>query len=171
MMWVIGAAWWTWLVMAAGTIGVWLIVVLAVRALIDPGPARTARRQRRTTYIETSSELARSFRGGPDGEAMNSAWTSDSCPTAPTVTLVHTANCHLCSEAIAALTALEAEDRLRLRLLRSDSAEGKRLLELHRPALFPLVTIDDDFFSAGRLPRRKLGRRLEEAHLLGGRNH
>jgi hypothetical protein len=169
MMWAIGAAWWMWLLMAVGTVGVWLIVVLAVRALVDPGPSRNARQ--RSTYIETSSELARSFRGGPDGEAMNSTWTSDSCPTAPTVTLVHTENCHLCSEAIAALSALEAEDRLRLRLLAADSAEAGRLLERHRPALFPLVTIDDDFFSAGRLPRRKLARRLEERHVLGGGHH
>ncbi|HET8595105.1 MAG TPA: hypothetical protein VFM07_07655 [Intrasporangium sp.] len=169
MTWAIGAAWWTWLLMAAGTVGVWLIVVLAVRALVDPGPARTARR--RTTYIESSSELARSFRGGPDGEAMNSTWTSDSCPTAPTVTLVHTENCHLCSEAIATLTAHEAQGQVRLRLLPADSPEGGRLLELHRPALFPLVTLDGEFFSAGRLPRRKLARRLEETQFLGRRSH
>lgn len=93
------------------------------------------------------------------------------CATAPTVTLVHTENCHLCSEAIAALTALEAQGRVRLRLLAADSAEGGRLLELYRPALFPLVTLGDDFFSAGRLPRRKLARRLEERPVLGGRSH
>ncbi|EWT07721.1 glutaredoxin [Intrasporangium chromatireducens Q5-1] len=98
---------------------------------------------------------------------MNHAWSPGSCPTAPTVTLVHTESCHLCGEAIVALTALEAEGRLRLRLLAADSPEGRRLLELHRPALFPLVTLDDDFFSAGRLPRRKLARRLEQAHLSG----
>lgn len=121
------------------------------------------------TYIETSSELARSFWGRPDGEHMDSTCSSDSWASAPTVTLVHTENCHFCGEAIAALTALESAGRVRLRLLAADTLEGGRLLELHRPALFPLITLEGDFFSAGRLPRRKLARRLEQAQLTSAR--
>jgi putative membrane protein len=34
-MWMYGTAWWMWLLMAAGTIGFWVLVAVTVKALLD----------------------------------------------------------------------------------------------------------------------------------------
>ena len=39
MMWARGVAWWMWLLMAAGTVGFWVVVVIAVRDVIEPRQA------------------------------------------------------------------------------------------------------------------------------------
>ena len=76
------------------------------------------------------------------------------------ITLVHTPACHLCADAQDALTDLAEQYPLRIDLIDADSDTGQSLVGLHRPAMFPLVLIDGTFFSAGRLPRRKLQARL-----------
>lgn len=68
--------------------------------------------------------------------------------------------CHLCADAQSLLaglgTAVEVER------VEAISARGRDLLRAHRAALLPLVLIDGAWFSAGRLPRRKLERLLEQ---------
>lgn len=88
---------------------------------------------------------------------------SDATPSArsvPAVTLVTSPACHLCDDAHQVLRPLADQGRIRLAIMRADSSEGAALLDRHRPGLFPLVLVDGAFFSAGRLPRRKL-----ESHL------
>ena len=73
------------------------------------------------------------------------------------LTLVTAPGCHFCDEAEQAVTELMAGGApLRLRTVEAASPEGRALLRTHRPAMNPLVLVDGAYFSAGRLPRRKL---------------
>ncbi len=88
---------------------------------------------------------------------------SDAMPSgrsAPAITLVTSPACHLCEDAHDALRGLVDQDLIRLTTVRADSPEGLDLVGRHRPMMFPLVLLDGTFFSAGRLPRRKLERYL-----------
>jgi hypothetical protein len=77
-----------------------------------------------------------------------------------TITLVHAPACHFCAGAQAALSELDREFPIRVELVAADSDAGTALVGTHRPAMFPLVLVDAVFFSAGRLPRRKLRKLL-----------
>ncbi|HEX6076266.1 MAG TPA: hypothetical protein VFZ32_13500 [Micromonosporaceae bacterium] len=78
----------------------------------------------------------------------------------PTITVVRTPACHLCADAHDALTELNRTYPIRVEVLDLDTETGQALVGAHRPAMFPLVLVDGVFFSAGRLPRRKLRARL-----------
>lgn len=78
----------------------------------------------------------------------------------PTVTLLTTEACHLCEDALSELRYRAAQGQLSLDQVDAESPQGQKLLARHRPAMFPLVLLDGAFFSAGRLPRRKLDRAL-----------
>lgn len=78
------------------------------------------------------------------------------------VTVVHTPTCHFCEQAQAVLAELGQSYPLTVELIAAASPAGQALLRRHRTGMFPLVLVDGSFFSAGRLPRRKL------AHLLAG---
>ncbi|MGM0386060.1 MAG: glutaredoxin [Actinomycetota bacterium] len=74
----------------------------------------------------------------------------------PVVTVVHAPGCHFCEDAERVLADLADQNPLDVRLVPSTSVTGLRLVAAHRPALFPLVLVDGAFFSAGRLPHRRL---------------
>lgn len=74
----------------------------------------------------------------------------------PQLTLVTLPACHFCDDAHTVLGPLAEQERIRLRTVEAESPEGQSLIVLHRPAVFPLVLIDGEFLSAGRLPRRRL---------------
>lgn len=74
----------------------------------------------------------------------------------PTITVVRTPACHLCADAQDALAELGRSFPIRVEVLDLDTEPGQALVGAHRPAMFPLVLVDGVFFSAGRLPRRKL---------------
>jgi alkyl hydroperoxide reductase subunit AhpF len=76
------------------------------------------------------------------------------------VTLVPAPACHFCEDAEQALADLARVFAFDLELVPVDSARGARLVAEHRPALSPLVLVDGAYFSAGRLPRKKLTRLL-----------
>jgi thiol-disulfide isomerase/thioredoxin len=77
------------------------------------------------------------------------------------VTVVHAEACHFCDDAEQALALLAEEFPLEVTVIEVGSAEGRRLVAVHRPAMNPLVLVDGAYFSAGRLPRKKLTRLLE----------
>lgn len=77
------------------------------------------------------------------------------------VTVVHAEACHFCDEAERELTSLAKQFPLAVRLVPIDSVEGRSLVDLHRPAMNPLVLVDGAYFSSGRLPRKKLARLLD----------
>lgn len=73
------------------------------------------------------------------------------------ITVVTAPGCHFCEEAQDVLSRLhEQGHRLEVHLVEAASAEGAALLATHRPAMNPLVLLGGQYFSAGRLPRRKL---------------
>ena len=79
---------------------------------------------------------------------------------APTVTLLVTTGCHYCEDARGELTARAERGDLELTVVSVDSKQGRALQATHRPSMFPLVLVDGQPFSIGRLPRRKLDRAL-----------
>lgn len=72
------------------------------------------------------------------------------------LTVVPAVACHLCEQADRIVAELGTTYPLSVERVALDSDEGRRLVALHRPAQAPLVLVDGRFFSAGRLPRRKL---------------
>ena len=76
------------------------------------------------------------------------------------VTVVTAPACHFCEDALDVLTGLGTVYRLRVEEVAAGSPAGQVLLRRHGTGMFPLVLVDGEFFSAGRLPRRKLGRLL-----------
>jgi hypothetical protein len=68
--------------------------------------------------------------------------------------------CHFCEDADDALAQLASTFVFELEHVPADTPEGQRLYAVHRPALAPLVLVDGDYFSAGRLPRKKLTKLL-----------
>ena len=77
------------------------------------------------------------------------------------VVVVTSPACHLCEDALVALGAFADEYPLVIREVDITSPEGLRLFEEHRPPMAPIVIVDGEFFSWGRLPRKKLRRLLE----------
>lgn len=77
------------------------------------------------------------------------------------VTLVTTSGCHLCDDAKAGLDEMGPEFGFAVRTVDASSSEGWALLAQYRPALLPLVVLNGDLFSVGKLPRKKLRRTLE----------
>lgn len=78
------------------------------------------------------------------------------------VTVVTARGCHLCEDAAQALAALGRVCPLAVQEVAAHSPAGQALVLEHGTGLFPLVLVDGAFFSAGRLPRRKLARRLAQ---------
>ncbi len=76
------------------------------------------------------------------------------------VTMVTAPACHFCDDARAAVTELARVYPLQVRLVAAESTDGQALLHACGAGMFPLVLVDGAFFSAGRLPRRKLARLL-----------
>jgi glutaredoxin len=76
------------------------------------------------------------------------------------VTVVTARACHYCEDALTALAEFGQAYPLTVTELAADSRDGQALLSRHGTGMFPLVLVDEEFFSAGRLPRRKLARLL-----------
>lgn len=74
----------------------------------------------------------------------------------PMITVVHAPACHFCTDAQDALADLGREIPIQVELVGADSTTGTALVDTHRPTMFPLVLVDESYFSQGRLPRRKL---------------
>ena len=79
------------------------------------------------------------------------------------VTVVRSAGCHLCDDALAALEEISAQFPLSVRVVDFDSPEGRELRRQHRPPMPPLVLVDGQLFGWGRLSRGKFRRLLEAA--------
>lgn len=76
------------------------------------------------------------------------------------VVLLTKADCHFCDEAKATLVRLGAEHPLRVREVGLDSAEGRVLAARSQAPFPPVVFVDGEVFSYGRLPERRLRQRL-----------
>ena len=82
-------------------------------------------------------------------------------PVPRLITLVRTPACHFCDQAAERLEALSRRFPLAVTTVDLDSPHGAALIAEHRPGMYPLVLLDGEFFSSGRLPATKLTRLLE----------
>lgn len=76
------------------------------------------------------------------------------------VTLVEAPACHLCEDAKSALAALARSYPITVQVVSIQDKPGRALMDHHRAPMSPLVLLDGQYFSSGRLPRRKLEKRL-----------
>jgi glutaredoxin len=76
------------------------------------------------------------------------------------VTLVEASACHLCEDAKSALAVLAKSYPMTVHVVPMGEEPGRTLMQHHRAPMSPLVLLDGQYFSSGRLPRRKLERRL-----------
>ena len=79
------------------------------------------------------------------------------------VTLVEAPTCHLCDHAKSTLAALAQQYPITVHVLSMGDEPGRTLMQRHRAPMSPLVLLDGEYFSSGRLPGRKLERRLARA--------
>ena len=105
----------------------------------------------------------------PGGDGQLTDLTGDGHPTQNSgvpvvVTVVEAPACHLCEDAKAALAVLAASYPLRINVVSITEQAGLALMQEHRAPMSPLVLLDGVYFSSGRLPRRKLEKRLAKAH-------
>ena len=77
------------------------------------------------------------------------------------ITVVHAPACHFCDDARAALDRLSGDYPLVVDLVDAEGELGRTLIDVHRAPMFPLVLIDGQFFSFGRLPVKKLRKLLD----------
>lgn len=78
------------------------------------------------------------------------------------ITVVESEACHFCEDAHRTLAELAGRYPFALETVDVRSEDGQRLIRVHRPSMSPLVLVDGEFFSHGRLPRRKLTKLLEQ---------
>lgn len=83
-------------------------------------------------------------------------------PAPVRVTVVESDACHFCQEARQSLAELAQSYPIDIEVLDVRTQEGQRLMAMHRAAMSPLVLLDGEFFSQGRLPRRKLTTVLDQ---------
>ena len=81
------------------------------------------------------------------------------------ITVVESQMCHFCEDAQRALSELAESYPLAVDTLDVRSKAGQRLMRAHRASMSPLVLVDGEFFSHGRLPRRKLTKLLEQRRI------
>jgi hypothetical protein len=79
------------------------------------------------------------------------------------VTVVEAPACHLCEDAKSALAVLAALYPMTINVVSITEQPGLALMQKHRAPMSPLVLLDGVYFSSGRLPRRKLEKRLAKA--------
>ena len=79
------------------------------------------------------------------------------------VTLVEAPACHLCEDAKSTLAVLARSYLLTVQVVSIEDEVGRELMQTHRAPMSPLVLLDGQYFSSGRLPRRKLEKRLKSA--------
>jgi hypothetical protein len=88
-------------------------------------------------------------------------------PSPPRFTVVSVPACHLCDDARALLASFPAGEVV-VAHVAADSDEGRALVARHRPALAPLVLLDGEFLSSGRLSRGRLRRALRARTAVSG---
>jgi alkyl hydroperoxide reductase subunit AhpF len=106
--------------------------------------------------------------GIPGGGAADRAISTQGI-AGPVVTLVEAPACHLCEDAKSALSVLAQTYPMTVHVVSIGEEPGRTLMQHHRAPMSPLVLLDGQYFSSGRLPRRKLERQL--AKLQQGETH
>ncbi len=103
--------------------------------------------------------LARPRPGSPGTDTTR---TPGASPVPVRVTVVESEGCHFCVDARQVLADATAGFPVEVSTVDVRSPEGEDLMRAHRATMSPLVIVDGQFFSNGRLPRRKLAKVLRE---------
>jgi alkyl hydroperoxide reductase subunit AhpF len=82
-------------------------------------------------------------------------------PVPVRITVVESEACHFCADAQRAIAALAERYPVVVDTVDLRSPAGQELAARHRAPVSPLVLVDGDYFSSGRLPRRKLEKVLQ----------
>ena len=114
------------------------------------------------TSVETTPATGR-----PDQDCGGPAAQGVGVPVV--VTVVEAPACHLCDSAKSTLAVLAQSYPMTVHVVSIGEEHGRTLMQHHRAPMSPLVLLDGQYFSSGRLPRRKLERRL--AKLQRGETH
>lgn len=77
------------------------------------------------------------------------------------VTLVESPACHFCADAEDVIVELSGEFDLHVRRVPTQSVEGMELMQEFGAAMSPLVLLDGEYVTAGRLSRGKVRKMLE----------
>jgi hypothetical protein len=112
------------------------------------------------TSVETTPDRGRQ---DSDPDPAGGGPPADGVGVPVVVTVVEAPACHLCEDAKSALAVLAQSFPMTVSVLSIGDEAGRALMEQHRAPMSPLVLLDGQYFSAGRLPRRKLERRLAKA--------
>lgn len=78
------------------------------------------------------------------------------------MTVVSSAACHLCADALEALAELGDRYPIDVRRIDMASDEGRAVVRAHRAPMPPVVLVDGELLGWGRLSRGKLRRRLDQ---------
>jgi len=101
-------------------------------------------------------------RQDPDRDGLQTQSPTNKAGIPVLITVVEAAACHLCEDAKSALTVMAQSFPMTVQVLSIGDKPGRALMEQHRAPMSPLVLLDGEYFSSGRLPRRKLERRLSK---------
>lgn len=110
------------------------------------------------TSVETTPD-----RGRQDSDRAGGGPPADGFGVPVVITLVEAPACHLCEDAQSALAALAQSFPMTIHVVSIVDEAGRALMERHRAPMSPLILLDGQYFSSGRLPRRKLEKRLAGA--------
>ena len=107
------------------------------------------------------SEVEMTPSSGTQGRSATGGSTTAQ-PVGPpvVVTVVEAPACHLCEDAKSALAVLAQSHPMTVHVVSISDEPGRALMQEHRAPMSPLVLLYGQYFSSGRLPRRKLERRL-----------
>ena len=115
------------------------------------------------TGVETTSEWVRQD-PHPDGDGHRPPGVGIPVEvTLVEVTLVEAPACHLCEDAKSTLAVLARSYPLTVHVVSIEDEVGRELMQAHRAPMSPLVLLDGKYFSSGRLPLRKIEKRLKKA--------
>ena len=82
-------------------------------------------------------------------------------PRTGTVTIVDSAGCHFCADAETAIDELASEYAIAVEHIPMPSPSGIDLMQRHGAGMSPLVLLDGQFVSSGRLPRGRIRTMLD----------
>ncbi|MHB1066165.1 MAG: glutaredoxin [Candidatus Nanopelagicales bacterium] len=79
----------------------------------------------------------------------------------PEVTIVASPGCHFCADAESVIAEISQERPLRVTHVGMTSPEGAGMMQQFGASMSPLVLLDGEFVSSGRLSRGRLRRLLD----------
>lgn len=80
----------------------------------------------------------------------------------PEVTVVVSPGCHFCADAESAIAEISRDYPVRVTRVGITSPEGSDMIQQFGAAMSPLVLLDGEFVSSGRLSRGRLRRLLDK---------